>query len=838
MSNHSISDEALGARWRAIDWKTVDARIEQMLREISTASRDGSAELLRSLSEAFLDSFDVKARAVKSVTDNDATDNPGVGEAWKTDADRMRAVAVLEHRGYRTEPFYTFVMFEPKTKKNRTMCIPTYYDRAIHQMYLMLMEAVCEPLYDKRLFSSRRGRSLADAACEVRRIFSGPEAPRWVVRCDIKSFYDTMPHDKLLERVPMDPAILEQFLKAPRVGDNGEPPRPAETGSPTGNRLSPVLANMILNGLEEFMRNPDDPDSGITVRWVDDIVVTATSHEDALRNMAHVRNFIYRLGMKLNEKKSYIAKVSDGFEFLKYRYVRVGDGIRMTPTDEAISDMLHGIEEAISGAKSDAEIVKKVGNRVRGFSTKYRVADLEGCAERIDGEIVRLTLRKLAAAAGLSEEEALKRYVIEDRGVSRIRSNDGTVMRMVSDVVLIDYAPLALSANPYIDTDYFEEKAKRDRIDRVADDECRAIWASTGGCCAVCGLRIRKSDSRTIAEYENRKAYVHARCAEEAETFGGGVVFLPSAFDRPDEKRYRPVSSERCDASEPNGPPPAEPVGVPTEEGESPVRNSEGPVEPEPTGKTSEPERKDLEKPLDLQLLERLATDPARQGNIVFRTKRGTVSKYQPLLNYIQNRDFPYLGDLSFKAVSDLVGGLCSSAYKEREWWFRKGRASIGEALAVIGWEVDTVDVGKQKVVLCPVRIHYEVPEEAYRSRHFGKDTTVNIAERDIRAEKSPFGKLTVYLLGSGLDQIRMSFDMIEVIIDSPLSNYARTDFRYWSNRKPGSVLTAIEDGDFMKVNLDMKKFEILIARTCCVPDPSKDVVSAGELPLKDYMKP
>lgn len=822
--DHSISDTALARRWDEMDWKTMEESVAVMQASVSEASRDGDQELLAELSDRFLGSFEARALAVRNVTKNEATENPGVGEPWRTSADKMKAVVVLDHHGYSSEPFYSFVMFEPKTKKDRTMCIPTFYDRAMHDLFRMLMEAVCEPLYDRRLFSSRTGRSLTDAAMEVKYLFSDRESPEWVARCDVKSFYDTMSHEWLLEHVPMDRHILSEFLKAPRMENGTGKPTVPDRGVPTGNRMSPVLANMMLNGLESYLRDPSDPDNGAVVRWVDDIVVSARTEEDALRYMALVKRFVAERGMRLNEDKSYVANVRDGFEFLKYRYVREGESIHLTPEDTAVDELIDGIRDAISKQTDEASMIKAVNSRIRGFTNKYRVSDMSGCIERIDCIVVQLVAERAAGILHVPYESiANSRISKDDRGWV-YRTVGGLHIRRTVDIVQTDHERIWLTANPFIDRSYFEERKKRDQVSMVATDALREIWGSSNGCCRLCGMRIRRSEPRTVVSDEaGERGYVHTECKAEHETLHGRMRFLEIPEHR---EVLASVDSELEDGPFP------EPVATETEEAETVAEVPtvteavEGPVEAHDPGACQEDPRP-----------EQATLVPERKKIVIVPCKKG-VSKFQPLVDFLNNIPYAYY-DFTFEGLENLlIGGLCGSAYKDRSWWMRDGRATVGNALKYTDWGVEDVKLEKQWVRFSrEAKVKLAPPEIAYKERNMGPKSAAAIAERDARMEKSPFGRVTRYLMGSGLDQARLTFDRVAEISRLPLPAWSK-DKRWWSNRKPKSILLAIEDADFTKVDLDMDGRSILVARTCCIPDPDRDTVVLGDLPVKDYLRP
>ena len=272
---HGISNEALAKRWMTSDWKGRTDILADYQRRLSQASIDRDWELVESIASEFLESFDMHMLAVYNISRNDSTKNPGVGESWDTDYKLLKGALILTHHCYESEPFFTYTLHDTRTKKDREAVIPSYYDRSIHDLFRMLMAPIIEPLLDLRCFSSREKRSIHDAVTEIRNIFSGPDAPKWVVRCDVRSFYDSISHSWVLDHFPMENNVLRQFLDPGRIYQGEGPIKHNDKGVPTGNRLSAIIGNFVLNGLESFIMDPNDPSNGAVVRWVDDLVISA-----------------------------------------------------------------------------------------------------------------------------------------------------------------------------------------------------------------------------------------------------------------------------------------------------------------------------------------------------------------------------------------------------------------------------------------------------------------------------------------------------------------------------------------------------------------------------------
>lgn len=872
MLEHEVSEISLGKRWDDADWKAIGEHVSSMQRELSLASMDGDGTRLELLTERFLTSLDARMLAVHNVTRNDSTSDPGTGSPWTTSAQRMKGALILSHHGYVSEPFLTFSMFEPKTKKDRTMCIPTFYDRAMHDLYRMLMEPICEPLYDLRLFSSRTGRSLADAVEEVRRLFSGKDAPKWVVRCDVRSFYDTMSHDWLLDNVPVDRSVLEQFLRADRVWkDDGRHER-VTVGVPTGNRLSPVLANLILNGIERSVRYDDDPGNGTVVRWVDDLVITARTEDDAARIMARVKRFVSTRGMSLNGRKSYIARIEDGFEFLRFDFFRHGDTMDIRPTVASLEEFLSGVMKAVRAYGGEDVMVKAVNNRIRGFLTKYRISDLTMVSERLDDRILELIMREVSAHSFLSEDElSLRCLSVDDDGTRRFMTPSGKVLSRISDQPRVPHERVWLTANPYVDTEYFEERLRRQRESKVVSD--RDMWSKQRGCCAVCGFPIRHDQRRMVMEdLDGAKGFVHSDCREDTEFtrrkghFGNrvrrdddhsdidNVVTVPDAEDatvleRMSETDCR-IDVPACD----------HPETVPIEDSSDQVESSEQPASTNdtvdecpldaPASTSSDPIEdiplddhpsagKDSIEPDNRAFLpERLILEPDKMAA---STPTGRRSKFDPIVSWLSGCNKSRV-DVNIEVLQQLMDGkLCKCALTNRKWWIRTNPASLNDALEQVGWSVIGADIAKGTVAFRHSkrpRVRFDPAEQSYIDR---RDPIKGIPMKRERKEwmkRSKYGGITRFLLDCHMDQLVLGFGDIERMIGESLPKRAWKDHKWWCTRVEHGALFAIESGDFSKVSLDMDDHTIIVTRTCCIPDPGRMNVREGSLKIKEHMKP
>jgi retron-type reverse transcriptase len=779
-TEHSIKDESFGQRWKTIDWERIQDKADSMQRDISRASLEGDLARLELAKAAFLSSYEARALAVRHVTDSSSTGNPGLGEAWITDEDKGRAVSILTVHDYHSEPYLTFRIHEEKSNKERMISLATFFDRAIHDMYRMAMEPAIEPLLDKRLFSSREGRSLSDACMETVYLLSGPEAPMWVLRCDVKAFYSTIDHRWLKENTCMPEDVIAQILDPGFKSSPDSDTVHYHQGVPMGDRLSPVFANMILNGIGNGLQDPDDPLNGVTVRWVDDMIITARTEEDAKQFLGHVNAFLAERNMSLNTEKTYIANTRDGFEFLKFRFKRIYNSVEIFPTEQSLDDFRNGIAYVCSNFGGDErKLIKDINSKMRGFATKYRIADLTHVADDLDAFVRDSAISCIFDLTHVSKSDIEKRLTSgHDIEV------DGIRLMTASSIERVPHPRVWLTANPYLDRDYFEERSRLLAKTKIVKE--KGLWDSRNGMCAVCGLPIQYDQERSImTDIDGERGYIHTDCAEDTEY-----------------TRIRGHFSSMPDRNI---------LGVPLGE----VRN-------EPMKKVRK------EQP----------SNPMPKANPnalpVVKFDSGRSSKFQSLTDHLASNRGQSL-TMTMEEVESILGAeLCESARKVAGHWQRKGYG-LRNAVESAGWTLGEIDIDNEKVTflhMAPRRNDRSPAESAYlrrQDRMFGAE---DLKRRDEAIRIGRFGRFTRYLLDCDKDQLFLSFREIETILGKRLPDSA-TKRDLWGSRAPGKMLLAIEDGDYEKVSVNLTGKTLLIAKVYCEPDPTKGTVEGGKLKLK-----
>ena len=211
----------------------------------------------------------------------------------------------------------------------RTLGIPTIYDRVCQQALLNRLEPIFEPVFDDANFGYRRGRSTKDALRKVWKEIQ-EDGREWIVDADLKDFFGSVDHEKLLTLVAQRVAdgralrLVRAMLKAGSYGKGRL--FPSERGTPQGGVISPLLSNILLTPFDQEMRR-----RGYRLtRYADDWVVTCQSAEEARAAIAAALRILSELGVQLHPQKTRIVHVRQGFEFLGYKIKR-GKQLRLPP---------------------------------------------------------------------------------------------------------------------------------------------------------------------------------------------------------------------------------------------------------------------------------------------------------------------------------------------------------------------------------------------------------------------------------------------------------------------------------------------------------------------------
>jgi len=341
---------------------------------IVKAWQEGKRRKVKTLQRMLVRSLSGKALAVRRVTENQGKRTPGVdGETWSTPEAKSRAVLSLKRRGYQPRPLRR--VYIPKSNgKMRPLGIPTMKDRAVQALYLFALDPVAEITADGNSFGFRPKRSAADALAKCFINLARSDSPQWVLEGDIKGCFDNISHDWLLAHIPMERAILRKWLKAGLIDQQAF--RPTEAGTPQGGIISPVLANMTLDGLEaEIRKHFRQPDKVHVIRYADDFIVTGCSKE-LLENEIKplLIEFLEVRGLELSPEKTSITHIDEGFDFLGWNIRKYDGKLLIKPSRKSVRTFLGKLRKLVKDGRAltQSVLIDQLNPLIRGWANYHR----------------------------------------------------------------------------------------------------------------------------------------------------------------------------------------------------------------------------------------------------------------------------------------------------------------------------------------------------------------------------------------------------------------------------------------------------------------------------------
>jgi len=376
-------------RWKSINWTDADREVKRLQMRIAKAVRDKNHRKAQSLQWLLTHSYHAKCKAVKRVVSNKGKKTPGVdGIIWRTPKEKMQAVHALRRRGYKAMPLRR-VYIRKRNGKLRPLGIPTMYDRAMQALYAQALAPIAEITGDPNSYGFREFRSCADAIAQCFKCLVFDDSSAWVLDADIHACFDEISPEWILCNIPLDKRMLRQWLKAGYL-DKGKL-YPTLAGTPQGGIISPLIANMTLDGLEAAIRKAVPYRSKVNViRYADDVVVTGKS-ETILRDhvLPAAVAFLAERGLALSTEKTRIMHIQDGFDFLGQNIRKYGQKLLIKPQKGAIRDLLDKTKAIIKShrGKETYGMIQQLNPVIRGWCNYHRHVVASEAFARVDHHI-------------------------------------------------------------------------------------------------------------------------------------------------------------------------------------------------------------------------------------------------------------------------------------------------------------------------------------------------------------------------------------------------------------------------------------------------------------------
>ena len=395
MIGHSLTTSE---SWKSLPWKQFQKTLFRLQKRVyksdvfggsfprkaRAAVQVGDKRKARSLQKLILKSQAAKLLAIRQVTQLNAGKKTAGIDGKKSLSFEERFTLAVELNKHHANWKHQGLRQIPIPKKDGTMRmlkVPTIADRAWQCLAKYALEPAHEATFHARSYGFRTGRSAHDAQ---RYLFNNLSSrangvKKRVIELDIEKCFDRINHSAIMDNLIAPAGLKLGVYRCLKAGTNVGFP---DQGTPQGGVVSPLLANIALNGIESVHKSKDKwgKITQPSIRYADDMVIILKPEDDAEAILNRISEFLAERGMNVSERKTKVTATTDGFNFLGWHFkVQKNGKFRSTPSEDNFKTFRKKVKHIVNNSNYGAtDKAKKLAPVVRGWRQYHKHCKMDG----------------------------------------------------------------------------------------------------------------------------------------------------------------------------------------------------------------------------------------------------------------------------------------------------------------------------------------------------------------------------------------------------------------------------------------------------------------------------